>query len=283
MPYGQVARAIVGKLLIFAGLLLQPRKDNEQQDLLDCHQDQNSAEDHSWESSKHLHQLNENIRSFVQQSAAHHQENKTSGDDALRWSKRATVFVILTTVISLGAVGAASWQAYVSSDTEKRQLRAYMFRSETDFVRPAYPVPPDGVYMSVGANFKNGGETPAYHTEIKMWLTALAYPLITKQIYEVIDNKVPAQGVNNSTIIFKDDQIGIVARSQVKYPPALVDAILRGSSVRLYAFGELTWQDTFKRPHWFHFCYILGGPENAPGAAASVERLDYCQTYNDAD
>ncbi len=282
MSLTKAAKIAISEVLIAVGTKLHPWKNDKQQDALRRRQHQGGIETHDEESTPYLLMLDKHVRSFIKQNAAHHRANKASGDNVLRWSKCATVLTAITTVFSFGAVVVAVRQAQIFSDTEQRQLRAYMFRSSTDFTMPPNPIPKEGVYVSVGVTFKDGGETPAYETKIKAWIAPLTEPFVPKELFDIVNSRAALKGINNSSVFFKDDPIGMTITSATKYSPLLVDAIRAGDHVRLYAFGEVTWLDTFKNPHWLHFCYIFGGSENAANTS-HTEQFRYCSVYNGAD
>jgi hypothetical protein len=187
-----------------------------------------------------------------------------------RWLAIATIILGFATV---GGLVVSICALNDSRDSVQRQLRAYLFRSYVSL--DMSDVADDGAIINQRVEFMDGGQTPAYNVRLVGRTAGLSYPLVGK-----IEDKnalfTPIKKATH-TVIFKEDPIALSVPSEHKVPKSAIDLIKDGTTMRWVFWGEVTWDDAFRQPHWLHFCYLSGGPKMADGY------FEYCDQYNEAD
>jgi hypothetical protein len=152
-------------------------------------------------------------------------------------------------VVSILALAAVSYQAWVSRDTARRQLRAYVCvtSGEIAFVNPNEP--------TIEIRLKNCGLTPAY--AVKMWvgLIITAHPLS-------VDLDRPPAGFTMNQSVLAPEGIELMHPIFDKPIPPFLLATLGSPQTTLYVYGQITYKDAFKRARFTDFRMLYGGPEH---------------------
>jgi hypothetical protein len=206
------------------------------------------------------------------------------------WTRVATVgalaYTIITTVILIASIRsiqearrathaanraatAATRQAEISEDTEKRQLRAYVY---------AKP-PPQGVQDVVAGQtvtavtaIRNSGQTPAYHMRLRGNAGIGPWPLPPDQIWRegpyggemVLSPETETTTGGRSSSTSASDNL---TQSEI-------DSIRDGRTRTMYVFGTIIYHDGFDHPWYSDFCFAYYG--NGPTLTA----MDYCDQHN---
>jgi hypothetical protein len=199
-------------------------------------------------------------------------------------------------VASVGAIGAAvvaSYQGWVARDTEKRQLRAYVFLESVHVTDTKDKITGDDPNRGLSATiiFKNFGQTPAYN----VWhLSSL----------KVADFPAP------STVFVRDpakrpipmDTLGPQGGTQSVVQPSEPDSAsgaegkqqLGSQSRAIYVFGKIDYEDAFGVKRCTRYRFMVGGNAGLRGSdalrvdtgnmlrmdAVSMQRME---TGNEAD
>jgi hypothetical protein len=186
------------------------------------------------------------------------------------WLEYATA--ICAFVAALAAIGAAifsGWQVFVASDTEKRQTRAYAFPTPIPITHFSANDKPVG-----GVNIKTMGQTPAYNVRAEGFLRGMAYPL---RADESLDLSRP-DAVKVSAFIGATNVMNDVVTASEKWDQPAIEKARDGKAFRLFVWGRVDYEDVFKAPHWFTFCYSYDGQSIDRG-----EGGEPCPRYNGDD
>jgi hypothetical protein len=149
------------------------------------------------------------------------------------------------------AVKAATRQAAISEDTEKRQLRAYIFVAAAtmhDFVVPKKPF--------ANVRVRNFGQTPAYDvtTDLGISLKSLA------ALGSFADPGHPSPptplgpGVDLHPILTADD---LLTESTI--------AAIKADRSSYFIFGIIRYKDAFRKDHWTRVRWVFGAKDLAEG------------------
>jgi hypothetical protein len=183
-----------------------------------------------------------------------------------RWTRVATFGAIAYTLITAGilvltirsvqeagrAADAASRQANISSDTAKKQLRAYVFVDSIGIREISNPAGPE-----TWVNIKNSGLTPAYGLFHDNWYIIGEYPL--KHPLPVI---TPLRVSASSNYSFSELGPGVThykIRRHAFVTPLEIARLSAGASV-IYFYGLVTFTDAFGCHRWMRYKSVLGGP-----------------------
>jgi hypothetical protein len=188
------------------------------------------------------------------------------------WIEYAALgFACLAALGGAFAAGFNGWQAYIGKDTEKRELRAYVYAvpSVSGVVANATP--------TVLVDLKNGGETPAYNPDFGMEWLILPYP-------QTNDMETDFAGTHTvREFIYRDHELteSVPAGDGTPITQAQVDSLHNGSAA-LYVFGGVEYLDAFKTWHHTYFCFVML-PQNFGANDHSYGYCDSKNGNNDAD
>ena len=170
------------------------------------------------------------------------------------------VYTGLTALIT----GASIWSASTATDSEHRQLRAYIFIDHAtmmDFELGKKP--------QVKFAVKNFGQTPGYETVIDLWI-ALTDPKNPE--FDNSGHPGPpsplAPGYTMRSILTASDVLD-----------ESTNAAVENGSLAYFVYGTITYKDTFGRDHWTKARAIFGATELALGGGG----LTLYREGNDAD
>jgi hypothetical protein len=144
-------------------------------------------------------------------------------------------------VASLGAIAAAlvaSYQGWVARDTEKRQLRAYVF---LESVQAASMDGDTNRDLSATVVFKNFGQTPPYNVEHRSKLKFADYPPSgTVFAYDherppiTVDTLGPQGGARN---VIRPSEAGLSMSERRR--------LMKAHAKAIYVFGKIDYEDAF--------------------------------------
>jgi hypothetical protein len=152
------------------------------------------------------------------------------------------------------AADAASRQGGIAEDTEKRQLRAYVFVAAAtphDFVVSRTP------YVDV--RVRNFGQTPAY--EATMDLAIRLKQLVDPGSFTDPGHPSPpapiAPGVDVHPLPRTEEPLS-----------NLIISDIRANRVAYFIFGIIRYKDAFQKAHWTRVRWIIGATELADGSVS---------------
>jgi len=164
---------------------------------------------------------------------------------------------------------AAEKQVGISSDSERRQVRAYAFPTPL----PVLNFTKDQSLLA-GVLIKSMGQTPAYKVRGNFTVRGMPYPL--RDDFD-IDVFIKPDQIQNSAFISPSNNFTL-AGPWGPLDQITIDAINDGTKFRLYTWGRIDYEDVFTDPHWFTFCYIYDGR-----AIRDHDRVETCPRHNDDD
>lgn len=154
--------------------------------------------------------------------------------------------------------------ALIASETAERQLRAYV---QVEIEKIDF-----GPTVEVVLLAKNVGQTPAYGTTVHSWVDLRPFPHPPGGSFTG-----PSGAAPESKSIINGGQS---TRNKTGSSRPLTDkeaaAVADGTSLRLYIYGDVTYEDAFKKPRHTNFCLALRG---APRQLCDVAMSSY---HNDA-
>jgi type II secretory pathway pseudopilin PulG len=182
-------------------------------------------------------------------------------------------------IASLGAIAAAlvaSYQGWVARDTEKRQLRAYVFLESVQTAntddRAGNNQYPD---LSATIVFKNFGQTPAYNVRHSSSLRFADYPPpATVFVYDrethpiIVDTLGPQGGARNVIRSSEADSMSAIERKQ----------LMKAQTKAIYVFGKIDYEDAFGVGRCTSYRFMVGGNSGVLGG--DMLRMD---SGNEAD
>jgi hypothetical protein len=222
--------------------------------------------------------------SFESANTQQAEHNDKSFPWVRRTGKAAVVYTVLTFLLLAAsgytayeatiASGAATRQAAVAEDTEKRQLRAYIGlipppdnQIINNFTPPTKP--------TVHLTPKNFGLTPAYEARHETGSGVFVYPLPKSFLYPIQKAATPP----NPITIFPGnfDIAGINTNWTRALSSDEIASIQDDRAERLYFWGTVSYRDAFGDPHYTNFCisfYALTSTET---------QREPCPDHNDSD
>jgi hypothetical protein len=212
---------------------------------------------------------------------------KSGGPGAsVRWTRGATIasiiYVFLTAAIlfasihsviqgrravhaAIRAADAATDQAKIAEDTEKRQLRPYVFINTTtmrDFVVGEKP----NAKMEV----KNTGQTPGFDVVFDLGITLRNFSHLGS--FDDPGHPSPPTPIGPSVSLWP------IGTATDPLDETIIAAIKNGNAA-YFVFGTITYKDAFGKDHWTKIRWIFGAAELADGSGA----MSIYREGNDAD
>jgi hypothetical protein len=164
------------------------------------------------------------------------------------------------------AADAAQAQVGVSTDTEHRQLRAYVGPSPGDIENVG-----DETNQRFTFQRKNFGVTPAYDVS----LVELTFGIIVSgQPIPVLTqfNEIP----RGTPTIFPSSQLVMnIAGDIINHN--VVNQLSTNSNLRFVYSGTVKYRDAFDQTHYTNFCWMF------EANAFTAKDADWCQGHNDSD
>ncbi|MBX3121206.1 MAG: hypothetical protein KF784_19270 [Fimbriimonadaceae bacterium] len=152
------------------------------------------------------------------------------------------------------AAGFAGVQAWISNDTAKRQLRAYVSVDLAKIEDPACP----GCVPSAVITFKNYGLTPAYRWQA--WDGVMIGETFDEEHWNVTNPDALPQGGGTKGILGPGQTTRTEVRNKaLRLTPHQVQELDDGR-LTLFFFGYIRYWDAFDREQWTTYRYFYGGP-----------------------
>lgn len=166
------------------------------------------------------------------------------------------------------ATRAADDAIRVTEDTARKQLRAYL-RVDIEKLEFGGPNFPTEVVLKVS----NVGITPAYEVVTTSWVDVWPWPLPGDRTY----TGPTGDGPLGKSIVYPAGAMRAKTGSAGGIPRDVLVGIADGTKIRFFVFGNTTYIDVYKVPHYTNFCYAVKG---APGEPLDIA---LCHEHNDAD
>jgi hypothetical protein len=177
-------------------------------------------------------------------------------------------------VASVGAIAAAlvaSYQGWVARDTEKRQLRAYVFLESVHTTKINDEITSNDPNRGLSATiiFKNFGQTPAYNVWHLSSLKVADFPAPpTVFVHDPEKHPIPM------------DTLGPQGGTQSVVQPSKPDSTsgtegkqpLRAQTKAIYVFGKIDYEDAFGVKRCTRYRFMVGG--NADSRGSDMLRVD---------
>jgi hypothetical protein len=186
------------------------------------------------------------------------------------------VWLVVGTIGTLLLAAFALWQAIISRQTARRQLRAYVF------ARPhrAFNVDDRNVTAQVYTIIGNKGSTFAHKVERSVGICILPGPVPER--FEDLGPLMREEGV----LDLAPGVEGVVIRNlHPLSEDELAKVMTEEGKLRIYAFGKIIYQDAFGKRHTTTFCHAYYGQERLAfnaGFAYADWQAKYCDRHNEA-
>jgi hypothetical protein len=194
-----------------------------------------------------LNRIADAIKAYTDQRDAAKAKNSKHNRKIHKWGRVTTIgalvytlitaFIFIATIRSIQEAGraadAATAQAKTAADTEKRQLRAYVFVDKAS-------VTLDGRTLKGIVDLKNAGQTPAYEliTRSRIETDEAGKPFTPKPL----DNVAPSRGILGPAMVGNP-------QAELTLPPentAVLAALQNGRAV-IYMIAQTQYRDAFDR------------------------------------
>lgn len=174
----------------------------------------------------------------------------------------------------------ASRQLRDTRHQSELQNRAYMYVEDFAFHVNISPTTKSAESIFLAISLKNGGNTPAYHVVSKLYGRYLEFPL--QNPIETYEKSMIQTDQTAATFAFKNQGV-LQSATDPGWTDAGFEKLRLSESNRYYFWGEVTWNDIVRKPHWLHYCYYVGGVESFPQPVATPTLIKACPAYNDSD
>ncbi len=237
------------------------------------HQDRSGGDSNS--SSAEDHKITVAIDSFKRSYEAAQRQRGEHEGRSLKWTRRTAVAAITYTfftgliIIASGysvyeaqravevasrAADAATKQAAIAENTEKRQLRACVFVAATtmhDFVATKKPF--------VKVRIRNFGQTPAYEVTVDLGINLR--DLTALGSFADPGHQSPPTPLGPGVDIHP-----ILTADRTLDEPAI--AAITANRSAYFVFGIIRYKDAFGKAHWSRVRWIFGADELADGSGS---------------
>jgi hypothetical protein len=197
----------------------------------------------------------------------------SASQDAVKAANNAVIEAQKQTVQAMRQAKAAEDQIAVAADTERRQLRAYVFITQS-----ILPIDPSN-NLIFRAVIKNFGQTPAYDfmnwTCLAVRDTSFETPVFPKHPVSDLTNRAKSLDTTGKLQNFTGETKSIIPPSDVKHKigapfcdpvatrpltPEERSGIESGNKT-LYAFGQITYRDAFREQRQTQYRLFLLDPK----------------------
>jgi hypothetical protein len=142
----------------------------------------------------------------------------------------------------------------ISTDTAKRQLRAYIA------VEPGGPIEDfaENIVPHTRVDIRDTGQTPAYDLRVRGTMIVGDYPLIPNVGFPLdADPDMPQPSV---AVVSPGGQWhGQNLKARRPFAPDEINSVAYGRQMRVYVYGTVTYNDAFKVPHYANYCFSFWG------------------------
>jgi hypothetical protein len=182
------------------------------------------------------------------------------------WIEYAAVAAAsLAALAATVTVGLVSWQAAISRDTERRQLRAYVGITPAD-------VEASGDQYTFTIVRKNYGLTPAYNMLIVQFQDVIH---IGAPVPMIVPSNLQ-QGITDTPTLFPSMEVPYHIRGN-PLSKQQSDLVRDGKEYQLIYYGILWYDDAFGAKHYTRFCYLF------KGASMASKDAEACLGHNNSD
>ena len=192
-------------------------------------------------------------------------------EKTLWWARLYTILTVLIAVAGMWAAfkageaaDAASRQAAVAEDIEKRQLRAYLAANASQ-LRDLSGDKSTHVTLIV----TNSGQTSAYHVK---WDTKFRIDTDYQPIgYDPPCPQLWRTNVEEGNMGILSDKIAkVVYDTKSGINPTFIHSTSKIGGMVVYFYGKICYEDIFRQVHWTLFCINWKGNDSGYGEA------EYC-------
>lgn len=169
------------------------------------------------------------------------------------------ILLFLTTIATGFAAYFTHNQWLTAQDTEKRQLRAYLFID-----RDTAQIKGGTQITDLAMSVKNFGQTPAYNVSGAAWLGILDWPL---PLVMDLPHRVSTPFFPIKVILAQGAPAPIHVRTIWPLTDAEIKEVRGGGTKKLVTYGYFNYEDIFKEPHITLFCMGLMLDVYIPGRA----------------
>jgi hypothetical protein len=239
------------------------------------------------EPSAEHHEIALAIESFRKNYEAAQSNRANHDKKTLFWARVAGIGVSIYTVLTLAIVGASIYSAKqakisadaaratarIASDTEVRQLRAYLY------VR-RYPIVADQMTAAVKIELNQAGVTPAYNIRLDAMILVERYLVGAPALPDVTSQSVGSVDRTQYSILYSTENIPKV----ISLPPDSHEAMhlvwSKDSAIgdqRLYLFGVVRYFDIFgveglQPERRYEFCFVYHPDRDPIGSERGCEK-----------
>jgi hypothetical protein len=186
-------------------------------------------------------------------------------DQGRKLEKFAVLVAALAAFASAGAAGTGAWQASIASDTEKRQLRAYVGVESLKVECPScndanyvavIPVPGAIIKDFILVTVRNSGTTPARKLKVQTNWTRTPWGNGLPENFDFPDSEgIVVPGISHTA----DSNVIIPNTSFVNHG-GIGDArdfiSAREKKIVLFIYGHIDYIDIFDKLQTTTFCYV---------------------------
>jgi hypothetical protein len=177
-------------------------------------------------------------------------------------------------IAAIGAIFAAYFggrQAWVASDAEVRQLRAYVHVTPGKLSLPINPEFDGPLYVAVQPGVKIFGQTPAGQVAVPWALVVHKWPMTDEFPFSYLRTRMES----TSSLAPGEERLVGDVNSRTITKEELSD--IAAGRKRLYAYGTVIYRDVFNNTRFTNFCWTYD-------VAALVNRTAAdCPIHNGAD
>lgn len=209
-------------------------------------------------------------------------QQRQSSSDGFPWVRRTGMAAIAYTVLTAALLAASGFTAYeatiassaatrqatIADDAEKRQLRAYV-----GLIPGSIENFGDQAKQHFVFTRKNYGQTPAYDvaiTEIGHSVGPYGQPLPLPQWGQ------PPEILRGNVTLFPTSELPMNVIG-VPLDKTQLDKVITDDSWRYTYAGTIKYRDAFDKVHFTNFCWIF------KRGALGAKDAEWCQGHNDSD
>ena len=184
-------------------------------------------------------------------------------------------FVMAAATIAIAVF--AFYQACISRDTARRQLRAYVVAKPYR----AFNVDDRGLIAQVYTTIVNVGATFARNVERSVGVNILSGP-----VPEKFEDLGPLTREEGKMVLAPGVEGYVIRNLRALQRDELAKLMTPEGELKLYAFGRITYDDVFGKPHVTTFCHAYYGLDRLPhggGYAFEHWQAKYCDRHNEAN
>jgi hypothetical protein len=171
---------------------------------------------------------------------------------------------VLVTAITAGV---GIWQAIIASDTEKRQLRAYVGILPGDIENLG-----DREKQVYALTRKNYGLTPAYDLAV----ISFGQSVIQRNQPIVTVSQQPPPDIRGTVTLFPSAELPFRIKG-VAVAQDQVDRLMKGDDMQFVYFGTVQYRDAFDQRHLTYFCWMY------TRNSTTVKDAEGCLGHNDSN